>query len=221
MPQPFELDIKVNDQTVSTVRGEFDNNEHKKLLLYLEQHDRFRHSKPLREGFPCSMTLRGEYGKNLELEASLPDEDTLSILLHCLRPFILQNEPASYLTVSSIIGKRIDNPLLRKFLHEQREWYNGQKLQQLMKIEVNNVILNSENVLYNWLNSHEYHGDTDKRKAIDELFQCLPDKFGHVILVSMLMDKIKAIRNVAALIAVILGKSENLHFQMHDINSIS
>jgi hypothetical protein len=221
MPQPFELTMKIEGRPDFVVVGEFSDGEHSTLRFYLKQHDELVQSKPLREGAPCSISLKWDQEAGLRVTASLPDDDTLSILLHRLRPFILKKEPASFAAASSIIGRRVKNPYVRQLLREQRELYEGRRLQQQMQIVSNDVLVNSEKVLFYWLNSHEYHRDPDKREAIDALFERMPGDLMRGIFVSMLLDKVEAIRNVALLVTVLLVKGEHLQFRARDGDSAS
>ena len=221
MLQPFKLTMKIEGRPDVVVAGEFSDGEHSTLQLYLKQHDELVQSKPLREGAPCSISLKWNQETGLRVTTSLPDDDTLSILLHKLRPFILKKEPASFAAVSSIIGRGVKNSYVRQLLREQRELFDGRRSQQQMQIVSNDVLVNSEKVLSDWLNSHEYHRDPDKREAIDALFERMPGDLMRGIFVSMLLDKVEAIRNVASLVTVLLVKGERLQFQVHDGDSAS
>lgn len=212
MPHPFELTMKVEGRSNVLVRGEFTDPEYETLLCYLDQYEQLAQSKPLKEGFPCGFHVKGERGSNLEIETSLPDKDTLSILLHRLRPFILEKEHTSFVVVSSIVGRRVEDPHIRQLLRQQRAMYDGRQFQQMMRIEMNSVVVNSDQVLRDWLNSHEYHRDPDKREAIDTLFNSFPGDFARGILISMIVDKVRAIGNLASLAAVLLGKTSSFQF---------
>lgn len=213
MPKPFEFTLQIKGRADLVVRGQFSDDENAVLLRYLEQYDQLKQSRPLREGFPCEFSLKWEEGMGIKTEASLPDSDTLSILLHRLRPFILQDEPASYVKVTAMIGRRVDDLYTQQLLREQRKLYDGRDAQRQMRISSNEVIVNSERVLYDWLNSHEYHRDPDKRETVDALFERTPGDLMRALLVSMLVDKVKAVRNIASLVAFILGKTKSLQFQ--------
>jgi hypothetical protein len=169
----------------------------------------------MQTGFPCNVSMSWTKETGMKVQAELPDRDTLSILLHRMRPFILQDEPASFAKVTAILGKNLDSPYLRRLLREQRELYDGRKSQQLMQISTGDLLINSERVLSDWLNSHEYHRDPDKRKAIDDLFALLPGDLMQAILVSLVVDKIQAVKNIAAIVAFVLGKNDTLKFTIH------
>lgn len=212
MPKPFKFTLKSENSDDTVISGQFDSTEHVILLNYLEQYEQLIQSKPLREGFPCSFTEKWEEGVGSTIKTSLPDNDTLSILLHRLRPFILQEEPASYLKTVSILGKQIKNNFIRQILKEERKLYDGRDAQQYLRISSNDILINSEETLYKWLNSHEYHRDPDKRKEIDTLLEQFPENLMKVLLVSMLVDKVESIKNIASIIAFIFGKIESLRF---------
>lgn len=86
----------------------------------------------------------------------------------------------------------------------------------MMKVTSEGVVVNSERVLYDWLNSHEYHRDPDKRDSIDKLFQRIPGDLMRVLLITMLVDKMEAISSIASFIRVLLTESKIFQFKMHD-----
>lgn len=212
MPKPFEITVELEGRDPIIVKGIFNDHELKTMLLYLNQHEELARSKPLREGFPCNVSIKAEKGSELRVVATLPDNDTVGLLLHRLRPFILQDMPANFITVSAIVGRCVDNPHLRQLLHRQRMLYDGRDFQQGVRLVSNKVVVNSDKVLCDWLNSHEYHFDSDKRETVDALFARMPGDLMRTIMISMLVDKVKAIQNVASLVAVLLGKSNQLQF---------
>jgi hypothetical protein len=174
VPLKFKLTMRIEGRPDGIVHGEFSDDEHKRLLLYLEQYSELAQSKPCREGLPCHISLNWHEGTPLDVQTSLPDSDTLGILLHRLRPFILKSEPASFNSVCSLLGKAVADKYVRHLLRDQRELFDGRRSQQMMKIASNHVVVNSERVLYDWLNSHEYHRDPDKRESMDGLFRGTP-----------------------------------------------
>ncbi len=96
MAHHFELTRRVEGRPDVVLRGEFTDSEHQVLTQFFEQYGQLAESKPLREGFPCEFSLNWSVeDKALRVRASLPDNDTLGILLHRLHPFILENESAN------------------------------------------------------------------------------------------------------------------------------
>lgn len=219
MSRAFHLTLKCEGHNDLVVEGEFNDHEYEMLLQYLDQHEQLVSSKPLREGFPCELSLKWDQESGLRVDANLPDNDTLSILLHRLRPFILKKEPASFVSVTAVLGRRLDNPYLRQLLKKQHMLFDGRQFQQMMQIVSNDVIVNSDQMLSDWLNSHEYHRDLDKRQAVDDLFARTPGELSRAILISMVVDKVKAVRHIASLVAVVLGQSNELNFKAHEIGT--
>jgi hypothetical protein len=193
------------------IRGEFSDDEHAVLTAYLQQYDELVQSKPMQLGFPCHFEVRVANGE-MYVTSQLPSSDDLAILLHRLRPFILDEEPASFNRVSGILGKHNPHPHVRHLLGEQRRLYDGRDMQQQITIRLNDIVVNSERVLRDWLNSSEYHRDPDKRRAVENLLQGMPNDLFRGILVSLLVDKLKAIQSVASLVALMLGKIQELDF---------
>jgi hypothetical protein len=208
----FELRLRAEGQADQVVCGQFSDGEYAMLQAYLQQYDEFAASKPGREGLPCHLGIKARQGEPVVVETELPDRDTLSILLHRLRPFILKNEPASFESVAAMIGKVVPNIHIRRLLREERRLYDGRQSQELMRLQANDVTLNSERVLYDWLNSHEYHRDPDKRGAIEALFSGLPGDLARAVLVSRLIDKANAIGHLAQLVKLLTTKDQKLAF---------
>lgn len=97
---------------------------------------------------------------------------------------------------------------------EQRDVFGGNRTQLTFKISSNDVILNSEKVLYDWLNSYEYHRDKEKRKFIDSLHEIFPLEGSKVLFIGLLSDKTKAIYNIAVLVRVVVGKQKTFEGQV-------
>jgi hypothetical protein len=213
MGKPFHLTLCIEGQPDVIASGAFADQEYKVLELYFMQSVELTESKPLKEGLPCNISVEYDAKKGLKVISKLPSKDDLSILLHRLRPFILQKEPASFIKVSSILSKYIADSRFRHFMRHQRELYNGSQAQRIFRVVSDSVIVNSENILYDWLNSHEYHRDPDKRAAIDGLFKRMPGELMQGLLVSMLVDKTRAVCNIASMVAVVICRSDQIEFR--------
>jgi len=211
----FHLELNAEGHETVVCDGEFTDDEAATLELYLQQYEAVAASPALSSGLSCNMQINWDQDAGT-VRVDLPDEDTLSVLLHRLRPFILANEPASYLTVSSIIGRRVDTPPVRDLLKRQRREYDGRAFQESVVISINDIVVNSERTLMDWLNSHEYHRDPDKREAVAVLLESFSGDFARGVFVNMLIDKMRACGNLAALVAVLLGKQKTLTFRSHE-----
>lgn len=62
--------------------------------------------------------------------------------------------------------------------------------------------------MMDWLNSHEYHRDQDKKKKLKPIFEQLSHDGSKAIFVMIIVDKIKAILKLSDLIKLITGSDE-------------
>ena len=77
-------------------------------------------------------------------------------------------------------------------------------------MQSNDQVMNSEEMLFTWLNAHEYHRDRDKQEFLETLHKILPLEWSRGVFVSLLVDKTKAILTLAALVELALGKRETI-----------
>ena len=61
-------------------------------------------------------------------------------------------------------------------------------------------LINSDDMIQNWLNAFEYHRDPDKRSALSALHDQVPIESTRALVVSMMFDKAKAIFEVSRII---------------------
>ena len=214
MGRPYELTLQPEGSADVTIRGEFSDEDCEVFELYLAQYERLVTSGPMREGIPCSWSVEWTRDEGGSVTADLPDDDTLAILLHRLRPFLLADEPASFTRVSSRLGRLITEPYIRQLLRHNRRVYEGRVAQEMLRVESDDMVLNSERALFDWLNSHEYHHDAIKRESVAPIFRAGPPELGRAIMVFMLIDKTRSVINLASLVAVLVGKSKRLTFQV-------
>lgn len=219
MPKEFKLTLQLKNQDDIKVSGEFSDEEAVTLDAFLSEYDKLSASSSGRKGIRCNITVNCDEQKGLLVSAELPTDDVLSLLLHRLRPFILQSEPASAIRVLAILGKHIDDPNLRLLLRQQRELYDGRRTQKVMKVISDDQVLNSENVLQMWLNAHEFHRDPTKQTTMDDLFARVPGDLLRGLLVSMIVDKTRAVQNIAQIVAVVVGRSSTLQFMSRDLSA--
>jgi hypothetical protein len=212
--RPYELTLLLEGSTDVTLRGEFSEQDCEVFDLYLEQYERLAASRPVREGIPCSWSVKWAQDEGGSVTTDLPDDDTLAILLHRLRPFLLSDEPASFARVSARVGRLIVEPHVRQLLRHNRRVYEGRVAQEILRVESDDLLLNSERALFEWLNSHEYHHDAIKRESLAPIFRVGPPELGRAIMVFMLIDKTRSVVNLASLVAVLVGKSQRLTFQI-------
>ncbi len=214
MSKKYQFIFQVEGQSPLQIEGEFLNDEFEILEMFLQQYAELSKSGPLQRGLSCHVVLNFNEIEGLSSKGDLPSKDDLSILLHLLRPFILNNEPASFNRVCGILKKQFSNPNLRILISQEQEVYTGQRLQRIIKISSDEVIVNSEKVLSDWLNSYQYHRDLSKRQTIDKLFEYIPKDFFKGLLVCLVFDKIDAIRDIVKIIRTLFGEEPTLTFKI-------
>jgi hypothetical protein len=192
--------------------GEFAPGDVEILERYLAQVDQLLAVKGVREGLPCNLSMSFDMQKlGGNLTAHLPDDDTLAAVLHRLRSLILQRETASFVNTCAVLGRNITDTSVRTILREKRELFENSDRAQTWVVKSNEVRINAENVLQDWLNGVEYHTDEERRARIEELMRG-PEVLVRHALVSMLLNKIDAIRAVDTLVRVLLKLETAVRF---------
>lgn len=201
------LTIKVTGENV-TLKGSFQADEWNLLNEFLEYAEELLKTKYVRDGMPAAMNIT--LGQNSgTVSTKLPNWDDVIVFLHKFRPIGLQSESTNFYKICNILSKELAHPHFRNLINEQRDVYSGKRAESAFKILSNDVLLNSEKVLYDWLNSFEYHRDKEKRQFIESLHQMIPLDASKVLFLGLLSDKTQAICNIAVLVRVIVGKQKS------------
>ncbi len=215
MPQNYELSL-INDETGETVSisGEFSDEEIKLLDAFIKEADEVWSTDFIQTGEKGSLNIQWDHKTGTQISTLLPEWNQVIVFLYRFRPILLQNEKTNFYKIHNLLAKKLDHPNFRNSLGVQHELYSGKTAQSEFQIRSNEVLLNSEKVLFDWLNSHEYHRDEDKREFIESLHQMIPLDASKVIFLRLLIHKALATRNVADLIKVVLGKQKELAVTM-------
>ena len=189
----FKIASKVHGE--NTLAVEFSDEEWQRLDSFATEADRLFQSVGAGLGVNFRIVYDAATGLTMELDKSM-DQDRIALLLHRIRPFVLQNEPHTYfMNVVALLSQRVESEAFRMMLARQRELFDGRNFQSMIQIRSNDVAVNSETTLQNWLNSAEYHRDAERRKALERA------NFPQVLLTGsvqfLLIDKVRAILNVA------------------------
>ena len=203
MAHEYELTFTVpdTDEIVSLI-GQFTKEEWEQLEEFLQYASDLLNTKFVREGHPASFS--SYIASGIDVSAILPPWDDVTVFLHKFRPIGLQKERTCFYKICNVLSKELKHPYIRSEIEMRRDFYSG-KLKHY-QIRVNDSIINSEKVLYDWLNSYEYHRDKGKRAFIDSLHQIFPLDGSKAIFVLFLIEKTNAIYDIAALIRGILVK---------------
>lgn len=215
MPYEYDLTLTINDtgETVSQ-KGSFEADDWNTLNEYLEYADDLLKTKFVQDGMPAALNIKWNQDSGMVVSTKLPNWDEVSAFLHKLRPFILEKESTYFYKICNILTRELTHPYFRNIVDQQRDFFSGKRVQSIYKISSNDTVLNSEKVLYDWLNSYEYHRDKEKRKFIDSLHEMFPLDGSKVLFLSLLTDKTKAINNIAVLVRLVVGKQTSFECQV-------
>lgn len=215
MPYEYNLTLKIKDtdETISQ-KGHFDEISWNSLIEFLQYADDLIKTKFVKNGMQAKLNIKGKRDSDIQVLTELPNWDDVTVFLHKFRPIGLESESTFFYKICSILTKELTHPYFRNMIGEQKEIYSGKKSEKLFRIQSNNVVLNSEKVLYDWLNSYEYHRDKEKRKFIDSLHQMFPLDASKVLFIGLLSDKTRAIYNISVLVRVVVGKQKSFEGQV-------
>ena len=216
MPHRFKLAMHIND-TGENVSQEVELSDYEICLLeaFIEEADEVWNTDFIHAPERGSITMKGDAESDqVTISVSLPDWNQVIVFLHKLRPLLLKDEKTNFYKIRNLLGMKLDNAHCRNLLAQYKQLYSGKKSQAQVQIKSNEVLLNSEDTLLDWLNSYEFHRNEDKRKFIESLHQMLPLDVSKVIFRRLLLDKAEAIHRLADFIRVLLGKSQEIDVQL-------
>lgn len=190
------------------VSGTFEDQEWKALLDFVKYTNDLLSIEIVSQGGPGKLNINYTQESGLSYSVDLPKEDQILALLHRLRPFVLQNEVTNFNRVCNHLSRRFDDVPFKGFIKSIGDFYSGKKIQAIILLKSNDVLINSEEILLKWLNAHEYHRDNEKQKELETLHKILPLETSRAIFVMMLYDKVRAITILAHFINVIVGEQE-------------
>ena len=129
-------------------------------------------------------------------------------ILHLMRPILLQSEPTNYMRVLNIISRRMESDGVRTILNRWKNEFNQKESQKLYRIAANELVLNSDNAFFLWLNAFEYHRDKGKQKDLEYSLGTLPFDVAKNIFINGIVEKIIAITRLAKFIWDLVHRSK-------------
>lgn len=155
-----------------------------------------------------------EAGSEPVWNVDVPPEEIVHALLHKLRRLILQDEPAAFLRVRSIIGRSLHVTDLPPFLRWTLALFDSREMQKTIVVKSNDQVMNSEKMLATWLNGYEYHRERHKREQLESHNKIMPLEWSRGVFLTLLVEKVKAIMQLNALVELLLKKRQTLTIQM-------
>ena len=174
------------------------------LLSYLSEALRLQGAITRNGGFGASYNFSWEAGKPATISGSGPSDDQLAVLVHRLRPFLLQNEPLYFNSIRGIISRGAESKELKEWLAQTKLRFTGRLSQQQVVVTANDLVLNSEAALEKWLNAFEYHRDLDKADELSKAHSLFPIESSRPIFVMLLQEKAMAVLHLGWLVHKIL-----------------
>ena len=83
-------------------------------------------------------------------------------------------------------------------------------------IRVNDVVVNTEKVLFAWLNAYEYHRIASKQKEIKDFVDFFSIDHFKAICILLLAEKVKAIYGLRELACLVLGKERRISMKIDE-----
>ncbi len=195
---------------------EFTADEWQTLTMFVEQCRELEATTLAQMGLPLNLQMNFDVKTGLDARTELPHDDLIAALLMKLRPLILEQEPASFVKVVSMLGRRIGFAPLHKAVKEERERFFGKGVEAVFKFSIDESLVNSEKLLKTYLNGFHYHRDLEKRAKIRELHQLIPLEYSLGLFLILLGEKGGAALRVAEFIRPIvdlLEKKQSVPFQ--------
>jgi hypothetical protein len=211
MPHAYKLHIRIEEtDTTISLEGTLGDAEWELLEEFLACVDEMVKTRLVKDNMVSSLRLEGDESGIVRVAVKLPPWEDVQAFLHVFRPILLKKEATNFYKVCNLISREFSHSYFRGLVARQREMYNGKRLQEQFEIKSNDVLLNSEEVLQQWLNSYEFHHDKNKKTVIDSLHQLLPLEASKAIFLSLLTEKARAAINIGLIVRVILGKQKQV-----------
>lgn len=202
----FEITIIIDNVSVP-LAGEFEDSEWAVLLNFVDYTLELDKIQMISLGSKVKLTVSQSEDKPPVFTTELPSDDQLFALMHRIRPFILQREETYFNTVANIMNRRISHDQFREMIKRLKATFQAIKYQSMFQIKVNDgFLINSEEALQIWLNAFEYHRFQEKREIMEEVFKSFPENASRALFIMMLIEKVRAIRSLAAIVMVITKK---------------
>jgi hypothetical protein len=205
MPRDVSLKIRLSDGSPEvSLKGTLPDEDVASLEAFIRYTDELDAVRLVKSGFQFSYRVQMDETKTV-FSAQHPQEDEVMAVLHRLRPLVLSKEHASFDRVSGILGRTFKDARFHSVLKQIRVTYDCAEPDSPRFIS-NDVALNSRELLFVWLNAHEYHRDLDKQASLEKILGHAPDVFVRQALLMAINGLILGIRALAGLAETVLGR---------------
>jgi len=202
-----------NSGDTSELIIEFTENEWGQLQSYLNDVIELHATRFVKNSSGVNLNFKWDKDVGTIWSVRTPPEDDLFAFLHRIRPFIIEKEPYNFQKIRKMIERKLQNsitPILPFLL----DLFSGKAMQRQIVMISNDHIINSEKMLFTWLNAHEYHRDRDKQEFLEKLHKIMPLEWSRGVFVNLLIDKARAIFMLANFVKLILNERESITIQL-------
>ncbi len=215
MEREYKLTLSVKDTNETiTLEGQFAPDDWGRLEEYIEYADSLLRTTFVQNGMQSSFEISWDRETGMTFNTQLPPWDDVIVFLHKYRPIGLLSESTYFYKICNILSAELEHPYFRTMIQQQRDIFSGKTLQTRYQIKINEFVLNSEKVLYDWLNAYEYHRNKEKQALIDSLNSILPSDTTKAIFLGVLAEKASAIHDITVFTRVLLGKEKGFEGTM-------
>jgi len=208
MPIPFEIVLRnVSDGTEERNAGTIADADWKVLKSFKDYAADVRSTQWAKAGLGAHFVVQGVRRKTIIKWRKKPSLAKVRELLHCLRPFLLKNEPTFYPRVNKLLGKYLSHAFLQSELDLGRRIFHNGRFSLYGQLRVDNLPLYSSETFTRWLNAFEYHRNESDRTALANALGGTPDELGLAVFYSITADRAHMVLHLASLIAYIDRKS--------------
>lgn len=177
---------------VSIVEGAFSPDDLQMLNQYLVSMSRLRETALVKRGIPMISNMNWSSGNAMSFKCDEYSNAELYELLHVSRHLILESEPASFHKTLALLGRKFKDKTFASHQKYIRKMFEDGELSMYMQISIGGQNLLDESLLKTWLNGTQYHADTEKAAAWEQLESSLTTENARAIVSTQLHSRVKA-----------------------------
>lgn len=194
MPRQYKIFVKKEGVPESTiVKGEIPDSEVDILERFIGFSNDLFSLKKMKEGLKISLTIEFIVNEGWVDSSEKPSREDYSTILHYARPFLLQNEVTFLPNILKIIGKNVENEIVRSSLKYLKDMFLCKISLSFMQMGSKDYPLNGEKAFQDWINAFEFHRDGIREERLIESHWLYTYEAIQSICLSNLKDKLDAI----------------------------
>ena len=100
-----------------------------------------------------TLKIKYDVENGIKFSWKYPSDDDFAAFIHRLRPFVLNNEDTYFQKICNLYRKKLNHSVMDLLFKTLKEYFDGTNSQKFFRLKTNEIIVNSDNTLYNWLNA--------------------------------------------------------------------